>query len=159
MNKDYLTIKEFSEMAGITPQAVYKRLNQKDSTLKPLVKTVERKKMIHINALKEFDSTEFNNQTTNPLNQVETVERDQTFKEIIEVMKNQVDLMSEQTDVLRGQLQQKDKQINDLNERLEQALKNTSEGHFVLAQHQQQSLDETIQNVIVKPWYKRVFKK
>ena len=156
-NKEWLSIKEFSEMAGVTPQAIYKRLNQEDSTLKPLVKTVKNRKVLNIRALEEFDSTEFNNQTTNPLNQVETVESSENLKEIIDLLKNQMKIMDNQTDVLRNQLEKKDKQIDDLNNRLEQALKNTSEGHFVLAQHQQKSIEDPQEEN--RPWYRKLFRK
>lgn len=160
-DKEWFTIKELSDMAGITPQAIYKRLNQKDSTLKPLVKTVKSKKYLNIKALEEFVSTETTNLETDTLNQVERVE---SSKEIIELLKaqlettnKQIEAMNGHTEVLRGQLERKDKQIDDLNNRLEQALKNTSEGHFVLAQEQQKkSLVEPAQD---QPWYKRIFKK
>lgn len=154
MNKEWITIKEASELLNITPQAIYKRLNQKNSTLKPLVKVVKNIKMIHTSALNEFHSTKFRNLSTNTLN---TVEVEKPYKEIIELLKSQMNVLNKQAKVLEGQLEQKDKQINDLNERLEQALKNTSEGHFVLAQQQQKILNEPINESI--PWYKKIFKK
>lgn len=51
--KELLTIKEFAELSGRTPQAIYKQLTGK---LSPFVKMVDDKKMLESKALKEvFD--------------------------------------------------------------------------------------------------------
>lgn len=52
MNDVFLTIKEFSKMAKVSPQAVYKRL---DKDLKKYFKTIDGKKLIKIEALNQFD--------------------------------------------------------------------------------------------------------
>lgn len=48
--KELLTIKEFSELAGKTPQAIYKQLSGR---LKPFVQLVDNKKMLESRALGE----------------------------------------------------------------------------------------------------------
>lgn len=51
MNDKLLTIKQYSEQAGITQQAVYKQLNKR---LKNYVVVVENQKMLKESALKDF---------------------------------------------------------------------------------------------------------
>ena len=51
MEKEYLSVKEFARMAGVTEQAVYKQLSNK---LKPYVKETEEKKMLDKAALELF---------------------------------------------------------------------------------------------------------
>lgn len=46
-----MTIKEFSELAGRTTQAIYKQLNNR---LQPFVQVVDNKKMLEARALKEI---------------------------------------------------------------------------------------------------------
>ena len=52
MDKEYLSVKEFAAAAGLTPQAVYKKLNNQ---LKPYFKMVDGKKTIEKSALELFD--------------------------------------------------------------------------------------------------------
>lgn len=51
MDKELLTIKEFAEVAGVSPQAVYKQLNNK---LKPYLTIVDGKKMLNTTAIELF---------------------------------------------------------------------------------------------------------
>lgn len=75
--KQYLTVAEYAELAGITTQAVYKKLK---TQLKPYVVVVSRRKCIDISALKAQEAEEqtikeqlFNqpNQPFQPTNQHE----------------------------------------------------------------------------------------
>lgn len=50
MDKEYLTIKEYAEIKGVSVQSVYKRLN---GTLKPFLSTVEGRKVLSREALGE----------------------------------------------------------------------------------------------------------
>lgn len=51
VEKEYLSVKEFARMAGVTEQAVYKQLSNK---LKPYLKETDEKKMIATEALNLF---------------------------------------------------------------------------------------------------------
>lgn len=55
MSLKYITVKEFSERAKVTPQAVYKRIK---TTLNPYTKRVDNKLMISVEGLKEFETQE-----------------------------------------------------------------------------------------------------
>lgn len=50
-HKEYLTIKEFAEMAGVSKQAVYQRLT---GTLKPYVSIKDGVKYLNIRALELY---------------------------------------------------------------------------------------------------------
>ena len=53
--KEYISIKEFAELAGVSQQAIYKQLNNK---LKPYLKVVEGKKTLEKSALELFKKQE-----------------------------------------------------------------------------------------------------
>ena len=55
--KDFLTVKEFAEMANKKPQTIYKQL---ETRLKPYVKIDKGKKLISIEALQEYYEVEEN---------------------------------------------------------------------------------------------------
>lgn len=89
MMDEWISVKEFSERAGISVQAVYKQLNKK---LKPYLIVMDGKKMLNIKALEDvYGKTE--QQETQPVKQ-----------EMNEKLLNQ----------LIAQLEEKDRQINEL---------------------------------------------
>ena len=55
MAKEYISIKEFAELAGVSQQAIYKQLNNK---LKTYLKVVDSKKMLDKSALELFKKQE-----------------------------------------------------------------------------------------------------
>ncbi len=125
-----LTIKEVSEKLGITPQAIYQKIDkQLNKELKPFVKEIKRGsrsvKMI------ESEGVEI---IRNSLEQAV----EQEVEEISTTIDNElIAILKDTIDVLRGQLDVKDLQIRELNERLKEAqqlnqnsqvlLKNTQE--------------------------------
>ena len=50
---EYITVKELAKRAGITPQAVYKELNRAGSRLATYLKTIDNQKMLNMRALSE----------------------------------------------------------------------------------------------------------
>ena len=86
MMDEWISVKEFSERAGISVQAVYKQLNKK---LKPYLTVMNGTKMLNIKALEEvYEKTE-----------------DESIKpKVDERLLNQ----------LLNQLEEKDRQINEL---------------------------------------------
>lgn len=125
--KEYLTIAEAAEAANVTKQALYKRLN---STLKPYVQIVDGVKYVHKSALKQLTPTTVKSKfTANKVNVESTPSGD-----ILTAMNRTIDSMESYIKTLEGQLSIKDKQIDDLNGRLEQALTSTSNGQYLLLQ-------------------------
>lgn len=112
MNQDeYITIAEFARRAGVTPQAVYKQLNnQVDNQLSTYVKIHNGKKRIHIKALELFLSTGVNRVDNQFNNQVDN------FSQPVD---NQVDNQTNQViDFLKDQIKRKDIQIEQLQDDL-----------------------------------------
>ncbi|MBP1920963.1 hypothetical protein [Youngiibacter multivorans] len=124
MDSKYLTIAEAAAAAKLTPQAVYKRIATTES-LKKLVKVVDGKKYVHINILEVLAPQQSKQQVDNEL---------QTS--LIETIA-----------LLRSQLEVKDKQISELNERLREA-------HIMTAQNQKQLIEPAPGPVEKKAWWK-----
>lgn len=149
-NKEWLTIKEASEMALVSQQAIYKRLN---TTLKPYVKQVENKKYLNVKALDEINIIHFNQpKKKKPVEK--TVEKRVELND--KIMKT-IELLEKQLEVKDKQLETKDKQIQDLNDRLDQALKNASQSNFIAAQEKQKMLEDPTEEK--QSWFKRIFGK
>lgn len=107
MADEYITVKEFSERAGLTPQYVYRLLTKK---LAPYVTMVNDQKMIHIDGLSLFDS---------PSEQDDGDKQDNTKLE--SALQAQIDLLTAQLSIKDEQLANKDRQIANLDERLKEA--------------------------------------
>ena len=98
MNEDqYLSVKEFAQAAGVSVQAVYKRLSR---DLKPFVKEVEGRKVIDKRALKEVYGKD-----------QEALE-EKVDNDLINVLMNQINLLT-------NELNQKNSEINELHRLLE----------------------------------------
>ena len=101
---EYISIAEFAKRAGITPQAVYKQLNnQVDNQLSTYVKVHNGKKRINIKALELFLSTDVNqvdNQFNNQFNNFSQPVDNQT----IEILKEQLDIKDKQIEQLQSDL-------------------------------------------------------
>ena len=119
-DKEYLTVKEFAETAGITQQAVYKQLKHR---LSRFATKVNGQQVISRKALEEFYSDdELCNFSTESLT---TFNPNSTQNNPVEQPKNETtDRMNEQLiTMLQNELEQKNKQIADLNERLAESNK------------------------------------
>lgn len=126
-DKELFTVKEYSEAAGVTQQAVYKRLNK---GLSKFVVEVDGQKFIKREALEELEAKRQEQESQD--NQTSRHETD--FSLMVETLSKTIDL-------LQNQLAVKDDQIRELNARLEQALNNTSQSHYIAAQAQKKALD------------------
>jgi hypothetical protein len=93
---DYISVKQFASRAGVTVQAVYQRI---DKDLKPFLKVIKGKKFLDIKGLELF-----------VIKEIEQVIEQDLLKSFKETLK-----------LLTAQLEVKDKQIADLNERLREA--------------------------------------
>ena len=100
MERQYLSISEFAEIKGITPQAVYKQLNNK---LKDFLIEVESKKYIKIEALSESELKKVDKLFDNDFNN-NSQEFNNPFQPFFE-----------------KQIEEKDKQIENLQNLLSQS--------------------------------------
>lgn len=62
VDQEYISIKDFAERAGVSPQSVYKRLNQVGNQLINYVKLVGNQRMLNIKALQDIYGIEVDNQ-------------------------------------------------------------------------------------------------
>lgn len=115
--QEYMTVKEFAAAAGVTEQAVYKQLNNKLSTYST---ELNGKKVLKIEALKEYRTKEVETELTQKLNETEAeVNR---LKEQIQQQK--VDELSKavnDVNELKEQLRTKDQQIESLHDLLKES--------------------------------------
>lgn len=101
MKEEYISIAEFAKRAGVSKQAVYKRLSTDLSTE---LKEVENKKMLKVSALSHFKV----NQVEQPFNQVDSLSQ------------GIIDLLREELEAKNKQLEAKDKQIEQMQRLLDQ---------------------------------------
>ena len=105
MKDEYLTIAEFAKRAGVTKQAIYKRLN---NDLAPFSTIVEGQKCVNSKALSLFG--------------VQPIEPDAstTIIDLAAHLQKQHDTLSHLVDVLEAELAAKDEQIKSLSQSLDQ---------------------------------------
>lgn len=139
--KEFLTIKEFAEVAGVSSQSVYKRLN---STLKPYLSIKNGKKYLNIKALELYSDTD---------------DKDNFLNENDQLATNNNQLIQ----LLKDELEAKNKQIEKLQSLLEQSQVNLSQAQYRLQmieekQMQEQSeADQTEQEPVKKTWWQKLF--
>ena len=114
MEKQYLSISEFAEIKGITPQAVYKQLNNK---LKDFLIEVESKKYIKIEALSESELKKVDKLFDNDFNN-NSQEFNNHFQPFFE---KQIEEKDKQIESLFEMIAEKDKQIANLQNLLNQS--------------------------------------
>ena len=165
--KDFLTVKEFAEIANKKPQTIYKQL---DKRLKPYVKIDKGQKVISAEALKDFygveqpfqpDSTDIQPKPTEnqpnfsdiqpdstageqPNSTVETEKKSERDKENeqIEALNRLIEIVQKQLEEKDKQLAVKDKQIADLSDRLAEALQLTKGQQYIAAADKTKDLIE-----------------
>ncbi len=138
MNQDqYLSVKEFAQAAGVSVQAVYKRLL---NGLEPFVKEVEGRKVIDKRALKEV----YGKDQEEPEEKVDN--------DLINVLMDQINLLT-------NELNQKNSEINELHRLLENEQKlrlvdkSVSEPEEVESD-QEENPEESVSK---KSWWRRIF--
>lgn len=132
MNKDYIGIAEFAEIAGVSVQSIYKRLKKKDNPLQPYYKEVEGKKFLRRSALLNVYGIE---DPVVPLQRA--IEEDQPIHEAAAEKKDPptsdpiekkdpterlLDLLEQQLKEKDLQLKEKDKQIEEKDEQISSLL-------------------------------------
>lgn len=112
----FISVKEFAKLAGVSSQSVYKKLNNKLQTYSTVVdnkKVIDTTALWEVYGIEEFNpnSTKFATNSTNDSTKVERVESNSLNQELIQM--------------LRKELEEKNKQI----ERLQQSLDNEQRLH------------------------------
>ena len=147
---EFLSIKDFSELAGVSNQAVYKRLNNK---LKKYVNVENGKKTINCKALELYQLKE-------NLNVEQQIEQ-QLNNGLKTALSDTITLLSKQLEEKDKQIAEKDKQISALNDHLQQSQR-LNENNQVLIGRQQDQPKQIIEDLSTQekksPW-SRFFKK
>lgn len=110
-NQHLLTISQFAEFQGITPQAVYKQLNNK---LKDCLIEVEGQKYIDIDKFEEIHHNQIKQPFNNKFNEVGN-------QSLIPLLEKQIEEKDKQIERLFQQIEEKDRQIETLQNLLNQS--------------------------------------
>ena len=113
-DQEYISIKEFAARAEVSPQAIYKRLNQVGNQLNNYVKPVGNQRMLNIRALQDVYGVEVDNQNQ-PVEQpvVNSNQPDQ-----IRMLQEQLNIKDQQLREQAEREQKKDEQIRKLQDQL-----------------------------------------
>lgn len=130
---EYLSIKEFADAAGVSKQAVYQRLT---GTLKPYVSIKDGVKYLNIRALELYKGDD----AVKKLKKNNQEESNSV----------QVDSMIE---LLKRELDQKNKQIDELHKLLEQSQVNLSQAQYRLQLIEDQRNEQPEEKK--EPWWRR----
>ena len=103
--RELLTVKEFAQAAGVSEQAIYKRLNNQNDKLNNHLIIVEGKKRLYKAAVQLFTQP-VEQPVEQPLNQVE--------QPSVEGLQQLIDTQAAEIESLQAQLQAKDQQISFL---------------------------------------------
>lgn len=136
---EYMSVAEFADRAGCSKQAVYQQLNKK---LKPYVKVIDGKKTINSKALWEVYGKEIQPESQSVVKEVDQ------------------ELNKELIDLLKTQIEEKDRQIEDLHRLLER-----EQVQVAIAQNKLQELEDKQRQETAekqeepekKSWIKRLF--
>lgn len=101
MEKEYLSIKEFADRANVSQQSIYKRIANKNDSLYPFLKIINRKKYICVSALLSI----YNIDNENP-------QPKQEDKNIIEILEKEIESKNKQIETLLNQLTEAHTLIN-----------------------------------------------
>ena len=128
MKTEYIPIKEFAEIAGVTQQSIYKRLNKKDNPLQPYFKEVEGKKFLRKSALSLYDvkpaagvEPEQPEEEPEVKAAAKPKEKKDSSERLLDLLEQQLQEKDKQLNEKDKQLQEKDKQLSSLLQRLEEA--------------------------------------
>ena len=146
MRSEYITVKEFAEIAGVTIQSIYKRLSKENNPLNPYFKEIDGKKLLHKAALREVYDLDLpeeleKDQPADPEKEAAAA-ADPTEVAAATPEKNDhadrlITLLEKQLEEKDRQLQEKDLQINAKDKQIESLLQRLEEANKLIDQQQQ----------------------
>ncbi len=115
-NQSYITIKEYARIKDVSVSAVYKRLN---GSLKDYVKEVDGKKLLDSKVL-EDEGLKVLNPSSTQVEKVEEVEEKgfQPSNEELNILKSELEVKNKLIENLMEQIAEKDKAILEQNRRM-----------------------------------------
>ena len=161
MEKDYITISEAAAIAGVSTQAIYKRLT---TSLQPYVTTVDGRKALKRAAIDLLIQPTVDNDSTNVdpevTNGYQPTQHHDITSELLQTINNTLE-------ALQSQIEARDRQISELNALLDKALNSLQQVHFIIAQNNRleapkpeppEDPPKPPEEPKRLPWYKRLFK-
>lgn len=118
MVDQYISIKEFAERAGVSPQAIYKRLNQVGNQLINYIKPVGNQRMLNIRALQDIYGIEVDNQNQPVEQPVVNLDQPDQAQDQIRLLQDQLNSKDQQLREQAERDQKKDEQIRKLQDQL-----------------------------------------
>lgn len=118
MVDQYISIKEFAERAGVSPQAIYKRLNQVGNQLINYIKPVGNQRMLNIRALQDIYGIEVDNQNQPVEQPVVNFSQPDQMQDQIRLLQDQLNSKDQQLQEQAERDQKKDEQIRKLQDQL-----------------------------------------
>lgn len=100
MSNEYISVSEFAKRAGLSKQAIYKRLS---TDLSMYMKVVDGRKMLKSSALEHIKSKQEYNQS---VNQTDTID---LLKKTIEMLEKELAAKDKQIDALQQMVDQEQK--------------------------------------------------
>lgn len=144
MKTEYITIKEFAEMAGVSQQSIYKRLNKKDNPLQPYFKEVEGKKFLRKTALALYEveyAADIEDELPEKEPEIKPEEKAAAAaakpKEKRDNNERLLDLLEQQLREKDKQLMEKDRQLLEKDKQLSSLLDRLEEANQIINQQQQ----------------------
>ena len=126
---EFISIKEFAELAGVSTQSIYKRIRKADNPIQPFLKKEDNQFTIDKVALKVLYGVEVDQTTIQPSLKVdnplqndketkENVKESKEIKEDITASNKVIDILREQLQAQRKDIEEKNTLITELNNRL-----------------------------------------
>lgn len=137
MKIEYISIKEFAEIAGVSQQSIYKRLNKKDNPLQPYFKEVDGKKFLRKSALSLYEIAASADEKAEQPEHEPEVKENVKIKEKRDSNERLFDLLEQQLQEKDRQLQEKDKQLQEKDKQLSSLLQRLEEANKIINQQQQ----------------------
>ena len=136
-NNESLSVSEFAAAANVKPQTIYKQLTGR---LEPYVITVRGKKRIRKEALTDFYSENQPESTENQPNSTENIQPNSTENQPESTQNQQIEALNRLIEMVQNELEEKnkqlaikDKQIQELNDRLAEAMQLTKGQQYIAA--------------------------
>lgn len=126
---EFISIKDFAELAGVSTQSVYKRIRKADNPIQPFLKREDNQLTIDKVALNVLYGVEVDQTTTQPSLKVgnslqndsemkEDVKESKEIKEEATATNKVIDILREQLQAQRKDIEEKNTLIAELNNRL-----------------------------------------
>jgi hypothetical protein len=134
MEKQFLTVKELAELAGVSVQSIYKKLGKPNNPIQRYCKVVDGVKCIDRRALDilyNAATVAREAETVEPVPQVEEPPKSQNSTDRL------LDILERQLEEQRRQLQEKDNQIAEQNKQISSLLARLEDCSRIIDQQQQ----------------------